>query len=223
MEGIRKHDTAFEPFMKELGLDPAKMCRRSLILAIANTSKRSSSTATIHWKTPAWIFGGWIGTRMATCRCQASALRHMPWLNQLYFQQSQRKGFARSELQPVGGWGDHRHPIHFSGDAGDELGVAGVSNSVYIDRRQRRVFFLEPRHRRAHGRAKRRELRAVVSVRRAQCCVRRTAPEMKRWTAGRGNMRNGRRIRCESRSGCAASCSRTFIQAWRKVAASRSR
>lgn len=48
-------------------------------------------------------------------------LRHLPWLNQLYYQHSQRRvvdgetlrgqGFSR-----WGGWGDHRHPIQFSGD-----------------------------------------------------------------------------------------------------------
>lgn len=43
-------------------------------------------------------------------------LQHLPWLNYLYFQHSgagdkRGQGFSR-----WGGWGDHRHPIHFSGD-----------------------------------------------------------------------------------------------------------
>ncbi len=45
-------------------------------------------------------------------------LSHLPWLNYLYFQHSERgerrgQGFSR-----WGGWGDHRNPIQFSGDTG---------------------------------------------------------------------------------------------------------
>ena len=43
-------------------------------------------------------------------------LKHLPWLNKLYFDHS-AKGDRRGQgFSRWGGWGDHRHPIQFSGD-----------------------------------------------------------------------------------------------------------
>ncbi|MFA6291413.1 MAG: TIM-barrel domain-containing protein [Victivallales bacterium] len=44
-------------------------------------------------------------------------LRHLPWLNYLYYKNSERSGRRGQAFSRWGGWGDHRHPIHFSGDA----------------------------------------------------------------------------------------------------------
>jgi alpha-glucosidase (family GH31 glycosyl hydrolase) len=43
-------------------------------------------------------------------------LPHLPWLNHLYFKESQRSGKRGQSFSRWGGLGDHRHPIHFSGD-----------------------------------------------------------------------------------------------------------
>lgn len=48
---------------------------------------------------------------------RGTTTKHVPWLNKLYYDDSRKDnrrgiGFAR-----WGGWGDHRHPIQFSGDA----------------------------------------------------------------------------------------------------------
>ncbi|MCC5843446.1 MAG: DUF5110 domain-containing protein [Verrucomicrobia bacterium] len=44
-------------------------------------------------------------------------LPHLPWLNHLYYHHSQKDGRRGQGFSRWGGWGDHRHPIHFSGDA----------------------------------------------------------------------------------------------------------
>ncbi len=44
-------------------------------------------------------------------------LRHLPWLNHLYFHHSQGHGRRGQGFSRWGGWGDHKHPIQFSGDA----------------------------------------------------------------------------------------------------------
>jgi alpha-glucosidase (family GH31 glycosyl hydrolase) len=44
-------------------------------------------------------------------------MRHLPWLNYLYYKNSERSGRRGQAFSRWGGWGDHRHPIHFSGDA----------------------------------------------------------------------------------------------------------
>jgi len=45
-------------------------------------------------------------------------LLHLPWLNYLYYNHSQRDGLRGQSFSRWGGWGDHRHPIQFSGDDG---------------------------------------------------------------------------------------------------------
>lgn len=44
-------------------------------------------------------------------------LPHLPWLNHLYYKHSQEGGRRGQGFSRWGGWGDHRHPIQFSGDA----------------------------------------------------------------------------------------------------------
>lgn len=46
--------------------------------------------------------------------CNTSTLK---WLNELYFRQSQRNGLRGCNFSRWAGWGDHRHPVQFSGDA----------------------------------------------------------------------------------------------------------
>jgi len=43
-------------------------------------------------------------------------LEHLPWLNYLYYRASEAGGKRGASFSRWGGWGDHRHPIHFSGD-----------------------------------------------------------------------------------------------------------
>lgn len=46
--------------------------------------------------------------------CTTSTLK---WLNELYFRQSQKNGSRGCTFSRWAGWGDHRHPVQFSGDA----------------------------------------------------------------------------------------------------------
>lgn len=43
-------------------------------------------------------------------------LRHLPWLNRLYYKHSERNGKRGISFSRWGGWGDQKHPIFFSGD-----------------------------------------------------------------------------------------------------------
>jgi len=43
-------------------------------------------------------------------------LENLPWLNELYFRNSEKNGLRGASFSRWG-MGDHRHPIHFSGDA----------------------------------------------------------------------------------------------------------
>lgn len=44
-------------------------------------------------------------------------LTNLEWLNHYYYQRSREGGRRGQSFSRWGGWGDHRHPIHFSGDA----------------------------------------------------------------------------------------------------------
>lgn len=46
--------------------------------------------------------------------CKTSTLK---WLNELYFRQSRKNGLRGCNFSRWAGWGDHRHPVQFSGDA----------------------------------------------------------------------------------------------------------
>lgn len=43
-------------------------------------------------------------------------LRHLPWLNRLYYEHSKKDGKRGISFSRWGGWGDQKHPICFSGD-----------------------------------------------------------------------------------------------------------
>jgi len=43
-------------------------------------------------------------------------LPHLPWLNYLYYKDSEKNNRRGQAYSRWGGWGDHRHPIQFSGD-----------------------------------------------------------------------------------------------------------
>ena len=43
-------------------------------------------------------------------------MRHLPWLNRLYYGQTEKGGKRGFSFSRWGGFGDHKHPIFFSGD-----------------------------------------------------------------------------------------------------------
>lgn len=43
-------------------------------------------------------------------------LAHLPWLNHLYYAHSRKAGLRGMSFSRWGGFGDHKHPIYFSGD-----------------------------------------------------------------------------------------------------------
>lgn len=48
---------------------------------------------------------------------RGTTTKHLPWLNEIYYNYSSRDNLRGANFSRWGGWGDHRNPIHFSGDA----------------------------------------------------------------------------------------------------------
>ena len=44
-------------------------------------------------------------------------MKHLPWLNHIYYNYSAGNRLRGAGFSRWAGWGDHRHPIQFSGDA----------------------------------------------------------------------------------------------------------
>lgn len=57
-------------------------------------------------------------------------LSHLQWLNHLFYQHSESSGLRGLSFSRWGGWGDHRNPIHFSGDT--DTGFPMLAFEVYM-------------------------------------------------------------------------------------------
>lgn len=117
-DGIRPHEDCYAPFMKAMGLDPAS--GESLIFDAGD--KRYMEQYIRHSREENHRYGvdfwwlDWQQDYLAPW-VRGSHIRHVPWLNRLYYADTERDGRRGAGYSRWGGWGDHRYPINFSGDA----------------------------------------------------------------------------------------------------------
>ena len=116
-DGVRDHESCYEDFMAMLpegtrpnppfhAGDPRYM-EAFFRAAHAPLEKQGVSFWWVDWQQNHFypdVFG-------------VPGLRHLPWLNHLYFHHSQGHGRRGQGFSRWGGWGDHKYPIQFSGDA----------------------------------------------------------------------------------------------------------
>lgn len=116
-DGIRPHEIMYEDFMRDMGREP----NGDIILFDAGDKKymenyfkhtraqnRDYGVAFwwMDWQQD-WLFPYVRGTHM----------NHLSWINKLAFEDTKQDGKRGAGYSRWGGWGDHRNPIHFSGDA----------------------------------------------------------------------------------------------------------
>jgi hypothetical protein len=115
-DGVRDNEQCYPEFMKMAGgkpgtnlpLDAGNRRYMEAFFAAAHTplEKQGVDFWWVDWQQDSllpWVHG-------------VPGLRHLPWLNYLYFQHSQNSGLRGQGFSRWGGWGDHRNPIQFSGD-----------------------------------------------------------------------------------------------------------
>lgn len=118
-DGIRPHEDMYADFMRSgLGLDPERDPvppfdagdRRYMEAFMDYAHRESDSLGVAFW---------WLDWQQdyAYPWVRGTRTRHLPWLNALYYAHSRRDGLRGQGFSRWGGWGDHRHPIQFSGDA----------------------------------------------------------------------------------------------------------
>ena len=127
-DGVRAHEQCYPEFMKQLGLDPAKdpvpkfdAGSKAYMEAYFKTAHWPTEDAGVDFWWVDWQQDGKPGLAWVP---GVPGLRHLPWLNELYYQNSRRGGDKRGlGFSRWGGWGDHRNPIQFSGDTSANWGM----------------------------------------------------------------------------------------------------
>lgn len=121
-DGVRAHETCYPDFMRMLGKDPVKD-----EVPKFNAGDRTYMDAyfkAAHWPLEkAGVDFWWVDWQQDSKPGLeyvpgVPGLRHLPWLNHLYFTYSQTLGKRGLGFSRWGGWGDQRNPIQFSGDSG---------------------------------------------------------------------------------------------------------
>ncbi len=118
-DGIREHEDMYEDFMRELGKDPETDPPLPLDIGDKNyvdayfrhAHEPHEDAGVAFW----WV--DWQQDLIMPEVPSVPGLKHLPWLNELYYRHSQRDNQRGMSFSRFAGWGDHRHPIHFSGDA----------------------------------------------------------------------------------------------------------
>jgi len=119
-DGVRAHETAYPEFMRLLGKDPVKDPVPKF--DAGNREYMNAYFRAAHWPLEdEGVDFWWVDWQQDDKPGLAwvpgvPGLRHLPWLNTLYFENSQRDGKRGLGFSRWGGWGDQKHPIQFSGD-----------------------------------------------------------------------------------------------------------
>ncbi len=115
-DGVQPHEAMYRAFMRDMGTDPKS--RQTLPFDAGN--RRYLETFYRHTHTPmeeAGVDFWWLDWQQSRFTPSVPTLKNLAWLNNYYYRCSQRDGNRGQSFSRWGGWGDHRHPIHFSGDA----------------------------------------------------------------------------------------------------------
>lgn len=116
-DGIRPHEDCYRDFMGYMGLDPDKdempyfdAGDPKYMAAFFKAAHRPTEEMGVAF----W----WLDWQQdyAFPMVRGTTTKHLPWLNQLYYEDSRSSGKRGTGFSRWGGWGDHRHPIQFSGD-----------------------------------------------------------------------------------------------------------
>ena len=115
-DGIRPHEEMYAAFMADMGADPAHPLlfdlgdRKYMETFFKHAHHASEDMGADFW---------WLDWQQNYLYPEVRGYRStsLQWINELYYRQTERKGLRGAGYSRWAGWGDHRHPIQFSGDA----------------------------------------------------------------------------------------------------------
>ncbi|KAA6301380.1 MAG: Oligosaccharide 4-alpha-D-glucosyltransferase [Candidatus Ordinivivax streblomastigis] len=117
-DGLRDHEDRYPAFMQAMNVDTAG--QKNLLFDAGNKHYMEHFLHHAHGEADAMgIAFWWLDWQQDYIYPQVKGfnITHLPWLNHLYYQYSQQNGLRGAGFSRWAGWGDHRHPIQFSGDA----------------------------------------------------------------------------------------------------------
>lgn len=117
-DGLRPEDDSYNSFINELGDNYIKNGiplfdagdKKYMDAFMKYSHQESDSMGVAFW----WL--DWQQDYIYPI-VRGTSTTHLPWLNEIYFKYSSRNNLRGANFSRWGGWGDHRNPIHFSGDA----------------------------------------------------------------------------------------------------------
>jgi alpha-glucosidase (family GH31 glycosyl hydrolase) len=121
-DGIRKHENCYDSFMRELDYDP----RSAKALPFKVADQKYMQAYFKHSHAPLEKQGvdfWWVDWQQdsiipfAKGQKGSKELKHLPLLNYSYYTHTAKKNKRGLSFSRWAEWGDHRYPIHFSGDA----------------------------------------------------------------------------------------------------------
>lgn len=118
-DGVRTHEDCYASFMRMLKRDPSS--GENLPFDAGNKDYMNAYFKAAHeplersgvdfW----WV--DWQQDRIYPSVISVPGLAHLRWLNHCYYQHTSKNNKRGLSFSRWAGWGDHRHPIQFSGDA----------------------------------------------------------------------------------------------------------
>lgn len=115
-DGIQPHEEMYEAFMRDMGQDPAS-CKT---IPFDAGDRHYLDTFYRHTHEPLDKMGvdfWWLDWQQEkTTRC-LPGLTNLQWLNHYLYRKSRQDNLRGTSFSRWAGWGDHKYPIHFSGDA----------------------------------------------------------------------------------------------------------
>ncbi len=166
-DGIRPHEDCYAAFMTAMGEDPASgrtlvfdaSDRRYMDNYIRESRRENHALGVDFW----WL--DWQQDYLYPY-VRGSHLRHVPWLNRLYYADTETRRQARRRLQPLGRVGQPPLSHQLLGRRPMQLGCARLRGQADPDLGQRRLLLLGPRHRRICRRDTSRDAGPLEPVRR---------------------------------------------------------
>lgn len=114
-DGVGPHEDEYAKFMKDMGADPAS--KESIPFDAGN--KKYLDTLFNDVVSPLEKEGvdfWWLDWQQYPFTRSIPDLTNLWWLNQYFTDHTSKGGLRGQSFSRWAGWGDHRHPIHFSGD-----------------------------------------------------------------------------------------------------------
>ena len=116
-DGVRTHEEAYENFMKKMNLPPE--CGLDVEFDAGSKRYMTAFFEGVHDQIEAiGVDFWWLDWQQDHLKpfIKGTRMKHIPWLNYCYYHQAEKKGLRGLSFSRWGGFGDHKHPIYFSGD-----------------------------------------------------------------------------------------------------------